>query len=114
MNDCLRPKANIHQFTYLAQYISNNETNWYGSNFSGEDWDILQRLVNRHCVFKDGEFIPPVKIEIGDIPPHLADTEIVQQVMRYRETGDEKHLSKAGSLLAPDHGDNWWHVVSKG
>lgn len=76
-----------------------------GSSLSRDDWFELLRVFRPFIVTTNS-----TSVEIGPLPPHLEDHELVEHLARYKETGDMTHLDRAGQILCPTGEPFGWYV----
>ena len=88
------------------------DNNVYTSGLNLGDWHALTAFVVPHYAFRDGEFVPPMEINVAPLPKHLEEHPIAELVRRYRATANSSFLDEAGQLLVPDN-ELWWLIITK-
>jgi len=81
------------------------EENVYKSGLNEADWCALRDVIWPFIHAKD-----PSKVNIPNVPQHLKNHPLVKQIQKYKETGNEKYLDKAGKCLIPTKEFFGWYV----
>lgn len=82
------------------------EEDVYGSGLNSEDWRAL-----RDAIWPFLHAQAPARVRMPRLPKHLKDHQLVRLIRKYRETGDEKYLDRAGRILIPTKKPFGWYLA---
>jgi hypothetical protein len=77
----------------------------YGSGLSAEDWGSLRAALEPFLHAKD-----PAAVSLPRVPRHLTQHPMMECLRRYRETGDDKDLDRAGRFLVSTDTPFAWYL----
>ena len=78
----------------------------YGTNLNEEDWISLRDVILPFIHASD-----PRSVEIPPIPEHLESHPVVVLIRKYKKTGKDKYLDKAGQQLIQTEKPFGWYVI---
>ncbi|MEJ2361755.1 MAG: hypothetical protein P8Z75_10060 [Gammaproteobacteria bacterium] len=82
-----------------------DKKNIYGSGLNSEDWFFLRNVMWPFIHTED-----PTSVEIAEVPHHLVKHALIENIRKYKETGEGKYLDKAGQCLIPTERSFGWYV----
>jgi len=77
----------------------------YGSGLNSDDWISLRDVIWSFLHAKDLE-----SVEIPPVPQHLQSHPLIEFIQKYKSTGDEEFLDKAGQILIPSEKPFGWYL----
>ena len=84
---------------------SSNE-NVYNSGLNNADWQSLRDILWPFIHAKN-----PSEITIPQVPQHLANHPLIELIIKYKETGIENYLDRAGQYLVPTSQPFGWYLT---
>lgn len=77
----------------------------YGSDLNDEDWVSLRNALSPFIHAKR-----PAEVPIPPVPNHLDQHPLMECIRKYRATGDDTYLDRAGRFLVPTDTPFGWYV----
>ena len=82
-----------------------NDDNVYNSGLNDADWLALRDVIWPFIHADD-----PSKVDIPEVPMHLKNHPMLKEIKKYKGTGNDKYLDKAGQYLIPTGKSFGWYV----